>query len=295
MCKRKRGSEKERKRSWSLFFRNVVKWKCSLPGEGLFFSLSLLLFYYYVLAVSLVHSRGFSERDNWVRWKRSFHSIFLLLHTHAHSHTYTHINILREIADTLCALFDLLWLTSTRWYQLLSAGNNNKHLIILTHPFESFYLFFSPYYSTIIPHVIGGVYGGASTIQARLLPFVNLEASYFNALLSNTGSDLYPLAWWRYPYSHYRTSVEFQSLANEYERNLKELELDLSDANVDNALLEAEYIILNDFLFVYFHQKNVFSLLDSNRHGTNLLMNELNQQMKKSILMLNCLIYDYGK
>jgi len=128
-----------------------------------------------------------------------------------------------------------------------------------------------------------------------LLPFVNLEASYFNALLSNTGSDLYPLAWWRYPYSHLRTNLEFQSLANEYERNLKELELDLSDANVDNALLEAEYIILNDFLFVFFHQKNVFSLLDSNRHGTNLLMNELNQRMKKSILKLNCLIYDYGK
>jgi hypothetical protein len=128
-----------------------------------------------------------------------------------------------------------------------------------------------------------------------LLPFVNLEASYFNALLSNTGSDLYPLAWWRYPYSHLRTNVEFQSLANEYERNLKELELDLSDANVDNALLEAEYIILNDCLFVFFHQKNVFSLLDSNRHGTNLLMNELNQRMKKFILKLNCLIYDYGK
>ena len=74
------------------------------------------------------------------------------------------------------------------------------------------------------------------------MPFVNLEASYFNALLSNTGSDLYPLAWWRYPYAHLRTDVEFQLLADEYDRNLHELEFDLREANVDNARLEAEYI-----------------------------------------------------
>lgn len=86
----------------------------------------------------------------------------------------------------------------------------------------------------------GGVYGGASTIRARLLPFLNLEASYLNGLLSNTGSDLYPLAWWRYPYSHLHTDAEFQSLANEYELNLSDLELDLRYANVDNARLEAE-------------------------------------------------------
>jgi len=72
------------------------------------------------------------------------------------------------------------------------------------------------------------------------LPFINLEASYLNGLLSNTGSDLYPLAWWRYPYAHLRTEVEFQSLADEYDRNLGELELDLRYANVDNARLEAE-------------------------------------------------------
>ncbi|CAF3508190.1 unnamed protein product [Rotaria sp. Silwood1] len=86
----------------------------------------------------------------------------------------------------------------------------------------------------------GGVYGGASTIKARLLPFLSLEASYLNGLLSNTGSDLCPLAWWRYPYSHLHTDAEFQSLANEYERNLSGLELDLRHANVDNARLEAE-------------------------------------------------------
>ncbi|CAF0750238.1 unnamed protein product [Adineta ricciae] len=86
----------------------------------------------------------------------------------------------------------------------------------------------------------GGVYGGASTIRARLLPFLNLEASYLNGLLSNTGSDLYPYAWWRYPYAHLRTSAEFHSLANEYESNLNNLELDLRDANEDNARLEAE-------------------------------------------------------
>ncbi|CAF0764934.1 unnamed protein product [Adineta steineri] len=86
----------------------------------------------------------------------------------------------------------------------------------------------------------GGVYGGATTIRARLLPFVNYEASYFNALLSNTGSDLYPLAWWRYPYAHLRTDTEFEALADEYDRNLSDLELDLRDANVDNARLETE-------------------------------------------------------
>lgn len=102
--------------------------------------------------------------------------------------------------------------------------------------------FFS-YYSPIIPHLIGGVYGGASTIRARLLPFVNLEASYLNGLLSDTGSDLYPLAWWRYPYSHLRTDSEFQALADEYDRNLSELDLELRHANVDNARLEAEYRI----------------------------------------------------
>ncbi|CAF3778163.1 unnamed protein product [Adineta steineri] len=85
-----------------------------------------------------------------------------------------------------------------------------------------------------------GVYGGASTIRARLLPFLNVEASYLNGLLSNTGSDLYPLAWWRYPYAHLRTTSEFHSLANEYEHNLNDLEQDLSEANVDNARLEAE-------------------------------------------------------
>ncbi|UJR24651.1 hypothetical protein I4U23_006025 [Adineta vaga] len=86
----------------------------------------------------------------------------------------------------------------------------------------------------------GGVYGGASTIRARLLPFLNVEASYLNGLLSNTGSDLYPYAWWRYPYAHLRTTAEFHSLANEYEGNLNNLELDLRDANDDNARLEAE-------------------------------------------------------
>jgi hypothetical protein len=74
-----------------------------------------------------------------------------------------------------------------------------------------------------------------------LLPFLSHEASYLNGLLSNTGSDLYPLAWWRYPYSHLHTDAEFDALAIEYENNLSELDLDLSHANVDNARLEAEY------------------------------------------------------
>lgn len=104
-----------------------------------------------------------------------------------------------------------------------------------------FFLFISIHFFSSLLISIGGVYGGASTIRARLLPFINLEASYLNGLLSDTGSDLYPLAWWRYPYSHLRTEAEFSSLANEYERNLGDLELDLSHANVDNARLEAEY------------------------------------------------------
>ena len=93
-----------------------------------------------------------------------------------------------------------------------------------------------------------------------MLPFVNLEASYFNGLLSNTGSDLYPLAWWRYPYSHLRTDAEFAALANEYDTNLNELDLDLCDANVDNARLEAEYIILNDFPFGFYKKRCIFFL-----------------------------------
>ena len=98
--------------------------------------------------------------------------------------------------------------------------------------------------------MIGGVYGGASTIKARLLPFLSVEASYLNGLLSNTGSDVYPLAWWRYPYAHLHTDAEFHSLASEYESNLNELELDLRHANVDNARLEAEYILIFISLFV---------------------------------------------
>ncbi len=127
-----------------------------------------------------------------------------------------------------------------------------------------------------------------------MLPFVNLEASYFNGLLSNTGSDLYPLAWWRYPYSHLHTDSEFQSLADEYDRNLSELELDLRYANVDNARLEAEYIKSNDISFVLC-KKDAFFHLDSNKHGPNWLMNGLDQPMKKFIPKVNCLIYDYGK
>ena len=91
-----------------------------------------------------------------------------------------------------------------------------------------------------VDHRLGGVYGGASTIKSRLLPFLSIEASYLNGLLSNTGSDLYPSAWWRYPYSHLHTEAEFDALASEYDGNLGELELDLRHANVDNARLEAE-------------------------------------------------------
>jgi hypothetical protein len=127
MCKRGKEREGEKERSRSLFFRIVVKWKCSLPGVELFLSLSFFLFLLLCarfFSRSLAHSRGFAGCDNWVRWKRSFHSNFFFLHIH------THIDILREMADTLSALFDLLWFTSTRWYQLLSAGNNNKYLLI---------------------------------------------------------------------------------------------------------------------------------------------------------------------
>lgn len=123
--------------------------------------------------------------------------------------------------------------------------------------------FFSHYSSS----KIGGVYGGASTIKARLLPFVNLEAAYFNGLLSNTGSDLYPLAWWRYPYSHLRTDTEFQALADEYDSNLRELDLDLRHANDDNARLEAEYIKSNSISFVFLSKK--FFHLDLNKPGLN--------------------------
>jgi hypothetical protein len=44
MCKRGKEREGEKERSRSLFFRIVVKWKCSLPGVELFLSLSLSFF-----------------------------------------------------------------------------------------------------------------------------------------------------------------------------------------------------------------------------------------------------------
>jgi hypothetical protein len=76
------------------------------------------------------------------------------------------------------------------------------------------------------------------------------------------------LAWWRYPYSHLHTDAEFQALADEYDRNLSELELDLRYANVDNARLEAEYIKSNDISFVFL-SINAFSHLDLKKHGPN--------------------------
>jgi hypothetical protein len=188
------------------------------------------------------------------------------------------------MADILCALFDLLWTTSTRWYQLLSAGNTTKHLFIWV---------FSTFFSTIIPHLIGGVYGGASTIRARLLPFLNVEQSYLNGLISNSASDLYPLAWWRYPYSHLHTDSEFRSLAHEYESNLAELDADLRLANNDNVRLEIEYI-KSDLFFSFLLKGFIFSL-DLNKHGLNWLMNGLNQQMKNFLPVLNYLIYEHGK
>ena len=50
-------------------------------------------------------------------------------------------------------------------------------------------------------------------------------------------------------------------MAGEYERNLSDLELDLRDANVDNARLEAEYIqsIISLSLFI---EKRFFFLFD---------------------------------
>jgi hypothetical protein len=109
--KRKRGNGKERERSRSLFFAS------SSNGNALFrvsdfFSLSLLLFYYYVLALSLVHSRGFSERDNWVRWKRSFHSNFFFLHIHTHRH------LARNGWYTLC----IVWFALIYKHQVISAS-----------------------------------------------------------------------------------------------------------------------------------------------------------------------------
>lgn len=124
-AKKKKQREKERERrerSRLLFFRIVVKWKCSLPDAELFlflsvtFSLFSLSLSFVVSRLSrsishsffsLVHSRGFSERDNWVRWKRSFHSIFFSFsytptlsssYSEAHTHTHTH-----KYIDTSCA------------------------------------------------------------------------------------------------------------------------------------------------------------------------------------------------
>ncbi len=76
------------------------------------------------------------------------------------------------------------------------------------------------------------------------------------------------MAWWRYPYAHLRTEAEFQALASEYERNLNELELDLRHANVDNARLEAEYIIFFILLvFMFLTQRLI--VLGCKKHEQN--------------------------
>jgi hypothetical protein len=95
MCER--GKEKEKK-SFSFFSNILAKWKFFLPGVDLFFlSLSLLI------CISF-----FSRSRATIQKKGNVHSssIFFFLHTH--------IDILRETADILCALFDLLCTTSTR-------------------------------------------------------------------------------------------------------------------------------------------------------------------------------------
>ena len=74
---------------------------------ALIFSLSRLL------TLSLVHSRGFSERDNWVRWKRSFHSIFFF-----HTHTHTHRHLARNGWYTLC----IVWFALNYKHQVISAS-----------------------------------------------------------------------------------------------------------------------------------------------------------------------------
>lgn len=120
-CARASEKEREKKKEVGLFFRIVVKWKCSLPGVELFFSLarahSLSLFffsfffYYYMLVFSLAHSRGFSERDNWVRRKRSFPSNFF-------SHTHTHRHLARNGWYTSC----IVWFASIYKHQVISAS-----------------------------------------------------------------------------------------------------------------------------------------------------------------------------
>jgi hypothetical protein len=83
------------------------------------------------------------------------------------------------------------------------------------------------------------------------------------------------LAWWRYPYAHLRTESEFNALANEYEANLNELELDLRHANADNARLEAEYISFFILLFYVFNTKIICFRLEETRA-------ELNDERAKS-------------
>jgi hypothetical protein len=117
--------EKKQKRSPFLFFSNILaKWKFFLPGVDLFFlSLSLMI------CISF-----FSRSRATIQKKGNVHSssIFFFLHTH--------IDILRETADILCALFDLLCTTSTRWYQLLSAGNSNKFFFLMNFLIISLFL-----------------------------------------------------------------------------------------------------------------------------------------------------------
>ena len=73
----------------NFFFFPSLALVLSLLRSPALSSSSLSFFYHYMLVFSLAHSRGFSERDNWVRRNRSFPSNFFFFLPHTYTHTST--------------------------------------------------------------------------------------------------------------------------------------------------------------------------------------------------------------
>ncbi len=125
----KRGKEKEKSRS--PFFCHSRQMEMLSSGHRSFsFSLPTIMC---LFSLSFAHSLARFFRAQQLSKMETFISTLS-----SFSYIYRHIDILREMADILCALFDFLCNTSTRWYQLLSAGNDNKAFFILIFNSTSF-------------------------------------------------------------------------------------------------------------------------------------------------------------
>jgi hypothetical protein len=96
-----------------------------------------------------------------------------------------------------------------------------------------------------ILHIVGGMYGGASVIKSRLLPF--LGSTFFT---SGTTSDvsLGVIA------EATAKNREIDDLQDMYEDSLRDIEGDLRAKELENQDLRDEYVMF--FLFVFY--RNLF-------------------------------------